>query len=136
MSVFKVLKVVVVDDMSISRGLIGQTLEQIGVTNVRYAEDGKEALKLMKEDVAHLVISDYNMPKMSGLELLAALRGNAKTAKVGFILITGKATRPILEEGVRLKMNNYLLKPFEPDQLIDVVKQVFAKKAAPAKKAS
>ena len=136
MSVFKVLKVVVVDDMSISRGLIGQTLEKIGVTNVRYAEDGREALKLMKEDVAHLVISDYNMPKMSGLELLAALRGNSKTSKVGFILITGKATRPILEEGVRLKMNNYLLKPFEPDQLIDVVKQVFAKKAPPAKKAS
>jgi len=135
MSVFKVLKVVVVDDMSISRGLIGQTLEQIGITNVRYAEDGKEALKLMKEDASHLVISDYNMPNMSGLELLAALRGNPKTARVGFILITGKATRPILEEGVRLKMNNYLLKPFEPDQLIDVVKQVFAKKAAPAKKA-
>ncbi|MEO1657496.1 MAG: response regulator [Pseudomonadota bacterium] len=136
MSVFKVLKVVVVDDMSISRGLIGQTLEKIGITNIRYAEDGKEALQLMKEDVAHLVISDYNMPKMSGLELLAALRQNSKTARVGFVLITGKATRPILEEGVRLKMNNYLLKPFEPDQLIDVVKQVFAKKAPPEKKAS
>jgi len=129
MSVFKVLKVVVVDDMSIGRGLIGQTLEQIGITNVRYAGVGKEALKLMKEDVSHLVISDHNMPNMSGLELLAALRGNPKTARVGFILITGKATRQILEEGVRLKMNNYLLKPFEPDQLIDAVKQVFAKKA-------
>ena len=125
MSLAKVLKVLVVDDMSISRGLITQTLAQVGIQNIRYAEDGKEALQLMREDPAHLVISDYNMPKMTGIDLLYALRQNPKTQKVGFILITGKATRSILEEGVALKMNNYLLKPFEPAQLIKSIQDVF-----------
>jgi two-component system chemotaxis response regulator CheY len=125
MSLVKVLKVLVVDDMSISRGLITQTLASVGIQNIRYAEDGKQALQMMREDPAHLVISDYNMPKMSGIDLLYALRQNPKTQKVGFILITGKATRTILEEGVALKMNNYLLKPFEPAQLIRAIQDVF-----------
>ncbi|NRA30642.1 MAG: response regulator [Parvularculaceae bacterium] len=125
MSLVKVLKVLVVDDMSISRGLITQTLAQVGVQNIRYAEDGREALQKMREDPAHLVISDYNMPKMTGIELLYALRQNPKTQKVGFILITGKATRQILEEGVHLKMNNYLLKPFEPQDLLKKISEVF-----------
>ncbi len=125
MSLVKVLKVLVVDDMSISRGLITETLAGVGIQNIRYAEDGKQALQMMREDPAHLVISDYNMPKMSGIELLYALRQNPKTQKVGFILITGKATRTILEEGVALKMNNYLLKPFEPKQLIKSIQDVF-----------
>jgi len=125
MSIAKVLKVLVVDDMSISRGLITQTLSTVGIENVRYAEDGREALQMMREDPAHLVISDYNMPKMTGIDLLYSLRQNPKTQKVGFILITGKATRQILEEGVHLKMNNYLLKPFEPKQLIKSIQDVF-----------
>lgn len=125
MSLAKVLKVLVVDDMSISRGLVTQTLAQAGIQNIRYAEDGRQALQMMRDDPAHLVISDYNMPKMSGIDLLYALRQSPKTQKVGFILITGKATRAILEEGVALKMNNYLLKPFEPEDLIKTVEDVF-----------
>ena len=124
MSLAKVLKVLVVDDMSISRGLVTQTLAQAGIQNIRYAEDGRQALQMMRDDPAHLVISDYNMPKMSGIDLLYALRQSPKTQKVGFILITGKATRAILEEGVALKMNNYLLKPFEPEDLIKTVEDV------------
>ncbi|MEM1380909.1 MAG: response regulator [Pseudomonadota bacterium] len=125
MSIVKVLKVLVVDDMSISRGLITQTLASVGIQNIRYAEDGREALQKMREDPAHLVISDYNMPKMTGIDLLYSLRQNPKTQKVGFILITGKATRQILEEGVHLKMNNYLLKPFEPRDLLRKISEVF-----------
>ncbi|KFI27202.1 response regulator [Paenirhodobacter enshiensis] len=112
MSIKDQLKILVVDDMSTSRGLVSQALEAIGIGKVGYADDGNSALKHMQSDPAHLVISDFNMPGMNGLELLRALRTNAATRSVGFILITGKATQDLIDTGRSLGMNNFLKKPF------------------------
>ena len=117
MSLREQLRVMVVDDMSTSRGLITQALDAIGISNVATAADGKSALQSLLRSPVHLVISDYNMPEMDGLHLLHYLRKTPQTAKVGFLLITGRAEPANIEKGKQLGMNNFLKKPFQPAEL-------------------
>lgn len=102
----------VVDDMAVSRGLVEQALDEIGIKNVSYAKDGADALKRLAATPLHLVLSDYNMPGMDGLSLLEALRLNRSTQRIGFILMTGRADREIISRGHALAMNNFITKPF------------------------
>lgn len=118
------IRVMVVDDMSTSRGLITQALDAFGVRNVSTAENGKQALEILASKPAHLVISDYNMPEMDGLQLLHYLRAAPKTKGVGFVLITGRAEQQIIDHGKKLGMNNYLKKPFQPDDLRNCIEAV------------
>lgn len=111
------LRIMVVDDMATSRGLITQALDTMGVRQVGYASDGPGALEAIAKSPVHLVISDYNMPGMDGLQLLRALRSDAKTKGVGFILITGRADKEIIDNGRKLGMNNFIKKPFTPQDL-------------------
>jgi two-component system, chemotaxis family, chemotaxis protein CheY len=111
------LRVLVVDDMSTSRGLITQALDAMGVSHVATAADGPSALESVAKSPVHLVISDFNMPGMDGLELLKLLRQGARTAGVGFLLITGRADKDIIDRGRSLKMNNFIAKPFQPADL-------------------
>ena len=111
------LQVLVVDDMSTSRGLITQALDGFGVRSIAAASDGPSALASIAKTPVHLVISDYNMPGMDGLALLEALRRGAQTSGIGFLLITGRADREIVERGRALKMNNFIKKPFAPADL-------------------
>lgn len=107
------LKVLVVDDTSVSRALIFDALDQIGIKNVQMAKDGEAALKTMMTKPSHLVISDFNMPKLDGLGLLKALRQYKPTSRVGFILVTGRKDSSLIMQGQKLGMNNYIAKPFD-----------------------
>lgn len=118
------LRTIVVDDMSTSRGLITQALDGFGIRQVESAADGANALKKIAAWPVHLVISDMNMPGMNGLQLLHALRTNAKTKGVGFLLITGKADREVIETGRKLGMNNFVKKPFQPDDLRKAIEAI------------
>ena len=118
------IRIMVVDDMSTSRGLITQALDGFGVRQIESAADGPSALQLLARWPAHLIISDMNMPGMNGLQLLQALRSTAKTRNVGFLLITGKADRQIIESGKQLGMNNFLPKPFQPADLRKAIEAV------------
>lgn len=117
MALKDMIKVMVVDDMSVSRGLLEKCLDEIGVQDVDYQKEGQGALKRLTERPTHLIISDYNMPVMDGLELLKALRGNKATEKIGFILVTGSEDAKVVTAGKQLGMNNYLKKPFTPESL-------------------
>lgn len=112
MSLKDQIQILVVDDMSTSRALIVQALELMGIANIHHAASGADAIGLLAAKPVHLVLSDYNMPGMDGIELLRALRGNAKTKGIGFILITGKADKEIVDSGKALGMNNFIKKPF------------------------
>lgn len=118
------LRVMVVDDMSTSRGLITQALDGFGVRQIESSADGPSALEKLAAWPVHLVISDMNMPGMNGLELLQALRKTPATQKVGFLLITGKADRQIIETGQKLGMNNFLPKPFQPTDLRTAIEAI------------
>ena len=118
------LKVMVVDDMPTSRGLIVQALEEMKIWNNTTENNGQTALDRIAQKPVHLVLSDMNMPVMNGLELLEKLRSHGATKGVGFILITGKPTSEIVQKGRALGMNNMIKKPFTTQQLKACIEQV------------
>ncbi|KEJ97614.1 response regulator [Pseudosulfitobacter pseudonitzschiae] len=118
------IRIMVVDDMSTSRGLITQALDGFGIQTVYTSDDGAAALVQLQRTPVHLVISDYNMPNMDGLKFLHHLRSQPETQKIGFILITGRAEQQIIDYGRKLGMNNYLKKPFEPIDLRRCIESV------------
>jgi two-component system, chemotaxis family, chemotaxis protein CheY len=124
MSLREQLRVMVVDDTATSRGLITEALGAFGIQHVRSANSGSTALTDLATHPAHLVISDMNMPGMDGLQLLDALRKGSRTAKVGFLLITGRASTDIIAAGRKLGMNNFVAKPFENKDLLRAVEAI------------
>lgn len=121
------LKVLVVDDTSVSRMLVSEGLAQIGVKNITLANDGEQALKTMMTNPSHIVISDFNMPKLDGIQLLRALREYKPTQQVGFILVTGKGDKALIEQGKKYGLNNYLPKPFTVPGLKGAIEAVVGK---------
>ena len=127
MSLKDSLRVMVVDDMSVSRALIEQSLDEIGIKNVVTASDGRGALGKLATAPVHLVLSDMNMPGMNGLELLEALRNNKSTQRIGFILITGTPSPDVLRRGQELGANNLVRKPFTTVTLRSSIEKVVGK---------
>jgi two-component system chemotaxis response regulator CheY len=124
MSILAQLKVLIVDDTSTSRMLIRDGLEQLGIRNIGFAADGEQALKMMMSAPSHLVISDFNMPKLDGLQLLQAIRSYKPTAGVPFIMLTGKGDAAVLTKGKALGLNNYLTKPIDMNALRKAIEGV------------
>lgn len=121
------LKVMVVDDTSVSRMLVNEALQAIGVKNIVMASDGEQALKSLMAAPCHIVFSDFNMPKMDGLQLLQALREYQPTKGIGFILVTGRGDKELIEKGKRWGLNNFLPKPFTNDAMRKCLEQVVGK---------
>lgn len=121
------LKVMVVDDTSVSRMLLVDGLNEIGIKNTVLAADGEQALQLMMQGPCHIVFSDMNMPKLNGLQLLKALREYAPTRQCCFILVTGKGDRAMIEEGKKYGLNNFLAKPFTAATLKAAIEAVVGK---------
>jgi two-component system chemotaxis response regulator CheY len=117
MALKEILEVAVVDDTAVSRGLLVNALEEIGIRKIEIFKNGEEALDHLKRMPRHLVVSDFNMPKLDGLGLLEGLRTYEPTAKIGFVLVTGRADPTMIEKGRALHMNNYLEKPVDPPKM-------------------
>jgi two-component system chemotaxis response regulator CheY len=111
MALKSALKVLVVDDQRTSRMLIRDALDQIGITQVSFAVDGEEALKMMMASPANFIISDFNMPKLDGIQLLKALRSYGPTKKTPFFILTGKGDRALVQQAAAAGANNILAKP-------------------------
>ena len=121
------LRVMVVDDTSVSRMLLVDGLNEIGIKNTVLAADGEQALQLMMAQPCHIVFSDMNMPKLNGLQLLKALREFGPTRQCCFILVTGKGDRALIEEGKKYGLNNFLAKPFTTVSLKAAIEAVVGK---------
>ena len=98
------MKVLVVDDMSTMRRIVKNVLKQIGYTSVEEAPDGKEALKKLKEGGFGLVVSDWNMPVMNGLELLKAIRADAELKTLPVLMVTAEAQKENIIEAVQAEI--------------------------------
>jgi two-component system chemotaxis response regulator CheY len=128
-------KILIVDDMSTMRKLVGKSLKELGFSNLTEAVDGEDAwLKFSAASKAgtpfHLIISDWNMPKMKGIDLLAKIRGAGSSGSIPFILLTAEAEKDQVAIALKAGVSGYLLKPFTKAQLSDTLKQVSGKKAA------
>jgi two-component system chemotaxis response regulator CheY len=119
------IKVMVVDDQASMRAMIRRTLQDIGFKDVRDKPGSAEALEAIRADRVHLIISDFNMPEMDGLQFLEAVRADPVIGKTVFIMLTGSADRAIVQKAAALGVNNYVVKPFSPAALKEKIERVF-----------
>ena len=111
-------KILIVDDMLTMRKLVRKGLMGMGFTEFEDAEDGTKAWEKLQifSDVG-LVISDWNMPQCTGLDLLKKVRGDAKLKNLPFILLTAEGEAHQVKEALSVKVDGYVLKPFTPESL-------------------
>jgi two-component system chemotaxis response regulator CheY len=119
------LKVLVVDDQQTMRSLVRSGLQQLGFKDIRECADGEDGLRAMLMSKAHLIISDYNMPKLDGLGLLRAVRAHEPIRGTAFIMLTGRADKDLVQRAVQFGVNNYLVKPFTVQTLKEKIEAVF-----------
>lgn len=120
------IKVLVVDDMSTMRRIVKNVLRQIGFSDIVEAENGQDALTKLKAGGFGLVVSDWNMPVMQGIELLRAVRADAELKTLSFLMVTAEAQKENLIEAVQAGVSNYVVKPFTAEVLQGKLEKVFA----------
>ncbi|BAU22757.1 chemotaxis protein CheY [Caldimicrobium thiodismutans] len=119
------IKVLIVDDFSTMRKIIRNILTQLGFKNILEADDGTTALEILSKEKVDLIISDWNMPKMSGLDLLKAVRANEATKDLPFVMVTAEAQKENILEAIKYKVSQYIVKPFTPETLKEKLEKVF-----------
>jgi two-component system chemotaxis response regulator CheY len=130
MSVNKNLKILIVDDFATMRKVIRNLLKQGGFENVVEAEDGLAALKILKSQQVDFIISDWNMPNMSGLELLKAVRGDDELKALPFLMVTAEALKDNVVAAVKAGVSNYIVKPFTAEVLNEKIEKIVKSLAA------
>ena len=104
--------ILIVDDQKTTRMLVRTSLREIGYREIVEASDGEEALRVLAERPVLLIISDLEMPKLDGLGLLKAVRGNPQFKATPFILLTSRADAALVKQAKEIGVNGYLVKPF------------------------
>lgn len=117
MAVNKAMEILVVDDYPTMRRIIKNLLAELGFTNVSEASDGGEALKRVPAHRPGLIISDWNMEPMTGLQLLQAVRANKDFADIPFIMVTAESKTDNVVAAKNAGVNNYIVKPFNAETL-------------------
>jgi len=120
------MKVLIVDDFATMRRIVKNILTQLGYKNIVDADDGTSAMDILKHEKVDLIISDWNMPKMTGLELLKAVRADAKLANTPFIMVTAEAQQDNIILAVKAKVSQYIVKPFTAETLSEKIDKVFS----------
>ncbi|MDD5475955.1 MAG: chemotaxis response regulator CheY [Syntrophales bacterium] len=120
----KMGKVLIVDDFSTMRKVIRNLLKQLGYENIVEAEDGVVALDALKKEKIDFVISDWNMPNMTGLELLKRVRADGALSKTPFLMVTAESLKENIVEAVKEGVDNYIVKPFTADVLGEKISQI------------
>jgi two-component system chemotaxis response regulator CheY len=120
------MKILVVDDFSTMRRIVRNLLKELGFANVHEAEDGVEALnKLRSENNFDFVVSDWNMPNMTGIELLKVIRADAALKHLPLLMVTAEAKRENIIEAAQAGASGYVVKPFTAATLDEKLKKIF-----------
>jgi two-component system chemotaxis response regulator CheY len=120
------MRVLVVDDFATMRKIVRNVLKQIKLENTMEAENGKQALELLKKEEIGLIISDWNMPEMTGIELLRACKADPNLRHIPFIMVTAEANKESVLEAIKAGVDNYIAKPFTSDKLQDAINKANA----------
>jgi len=121
------LKFLVVDDSVTMRRIVLNSLKQIGHESFVEASDGRDALnKLAADDSINFIITDWNMPEVSGLDLVKSVRANPKTANIPILMVTTRGMKEDIVEALNAKVNNYVVKPFTPQVLREKIEQIIS----------
>lgn len=115
------MKVVVADDSSTMRRIIAKVLEQVGGAEMVEAANGTEAVKASEDAGVNLILMDWNMPELSGIDAVKQIR--AKGNKTPIIMVTTEAEKRRVLEAIQAGINDYLVKPFTPDQLSEKIRK-------------
>jgi two-component system chemotaxis response regulator CheY len=120
------MKILVVDDFPTMRRIVKTLLKQLGYGNIIEAEDGEQAYKVLKStpDI-EFIVSDWNMPNMTGLELLKTVRADDKLKHLPFLMVTAEAEKENIIEAVKSGVSNYVVKPFTATTLKEKMAKVF-----------
>ncbi|MEN6474786.1 MAG: chemotaxis response regulator CheY [Syntrophaceae bacterium] len=127
MTLDKNMKILVVDDFSTMRRIVKNILRQLGFNNILEADDGSTGLDILQKEKIDMVISDWNMPKMTGLELLKIVRADDALRDIPFLMVTAEAQQENIIEAVKSGVNNYIVKPFTAETLGKKIEQIFNK---------
>ncbi|MFH2092884.1 MAG: response regulator [Pseudomonadota bacterium] len=116
--------ILIVDDSASLRNLIRKSLESAGFDNLLEAVDGKDALDIMMEHKVDLIISDINMPKVNGIELLRAVLNHPTLKKIPFIVLTSQTQEETFKEMMQMGATDFIKKPFTKEDLIIKIKSI------------
>ncbi len=121
------LKFLVVDDSVTMRRIVINLLKNLGHQNFIEANDGRDALdKLATDSSINFVITDWNMPNVSGLELTKAIRSDGNLNSLPILMVTTRGVKDDIIEALNAKVNNYVVKPFTPQILKEKIEQILA----------
>ena len=123
-------KILIVDDMRTMRMVVKKNLTSLGFTNVTEADDGETAWSAVEQSVSamspfKLIISDWTMPKMSGLDFLKKVRSHPSMGKTPFLMITAESDAALVKEAITAGVSNYVTKPFSAETLQQKLQAVF-----------
>lgn len=116
------MKALVVDDSAVMRKVLTGALARLNITDVDQAGDGQEAVSKVQQAEYNLILMDWNMPNMLGIDALKAIRGMGKTVPV--IMVTTEAEKQRVVEALKAGANNYVVKPFEPKVIMNKIAEL------------
>jgi two-component system, chemotaxis family, chemotaxis protein CheY len=119
------MKILVVDDFSTMRRIVRNLLKELGFSNVQEAEDGIDALKKLRAESFDFVVSDWNMPNMTGIELLREIRKDPALKHLPVLMVTAEAKKENIIEAAQAGASGYVVKPFTAITLDEKLKKIF-----------
>ncbi len=128
----KNLKILVVDDFSTMRRIIKNLLNELGFNDITEADDGKTAWPMLQAGNFDFVVTDWNMPGMAGIDLLRAIRGDARLKVLPVLMVTAEAQRDQIIEAAKAGVSGYIVKPFTGATLKEKLDKIFERYAQAA----
>lgn len=119
------IKILLVDDQKSIRDIAKHMLKQAGFSQIDDCDNGPEALQLLQIKGHNLIISDWNMEPMTGIDLLKKVRQDPRAAKTPFIMMTAQAEKKYVAIAAEAGVNNYVVKPFNGETILKKIEQVF-----------
>ncbi len=121
----KNMKILVVDDFSTMRRIVKNLLKDLGFTNMVEADDGKTALPILQAGGIDFLVTDWNMPGMTGIDLLKAVRSDPNLVDLPVLMVTAEAKREQIVLAAQAGVNGYVIKPFTAGTLKEKIEKIF-----------